>query len=274
MLPAGAIHPDLVSRLAAEAAKSASHVLNMCIRALDYVPPVDITFGEYLRAIITADFDLVDDDDLNYRVAFVEAFRRHGIVPEGLETLSVDTLRWEGLQVDSVPPEYDQVIQGLKQFADQCFYISNREELFNVSPNQRRELHGTLQMLFAASPGFATALGLDAKSKFEAHELRRALRTGPDGNKIPQIIAALTLVRTIDVDGPRQFLGGSTIVVDLCAPPIKYRIMKRVDSANREARTAAFLRAASQDPLRALLVAPEQKEPFTLLHSLTSESGF
>jgi hypothetical protein len=50
--------------------------------------------------------------------------------------------------------------------------------------------------------------------------------------------------------------------------------MKRVDSANREARTAAFLRASSQDPLRALLVAPEQKEPFALLHSLTGESGF
>ena len=46
----------------------------MCIRALDYCPPVDITFGEYLRAIITADCDLVEDDRLRYRVAFVEAF--------------------------------------------------------------------------------------------------------------------------------------------------------------------------------------------------------
>jgi len=42
----GDIHPDLVNRLAAEAAKSARHILTMCIRALDYVPPVDLTFGE------------------------------------------------------------------------------------------------------------------------------------------------------------------------------------------------------------------------------------
>ena len=73
VLAAGAIHPDLVHRLAGEAAKAAGHVLNMCIRALDYIPPIDITFGEYLRGIITADFDLVEDDRYNYRVAFVEA---------------------------------------------------------------------------------------------------------------------------------------------------------------------------------------------------------
>jgi hypothetical protein len=274
VLPAGAIHPDLVHRLGAEAAKSASHVLNMCIRALDYVPPVDITFGDYLRAIITADFDLVDYDDLNYRVAFVEAFRKRGIYPEGLKTLSVDTLRWEGLAFDSGLPAYQSIIENLKRFADQCFYVSSREDLFQISRQQRQELHGMLQETFAASPDFATALGLDVNSSFEVHELRRALRTGPDGNTIPQIIAALTQSRRIDANGTHAFPGGSTIVVDLSTPAIKYGIMKRVNSSNREARTAAFLRQMNDDPLHALLVASGQKEPFKLLHSLTGVSGF
>src|SRR5262249_4920773 len=53
ILPDGDIHPDLVGRLAAEAAKAAEHLLTMCLRALDYCPPVDLTFGEYLRALIT-----------------------------------------------------------------------------------------------------------------------------------------------------------------------------------------------------------------------------
>ena len=47
------------SGLPAKRPRSADQVLNMCIRALDYCPPVDVTFGDYLRAIITADRDLV-----------------------------------------------------------------------------------------------------------------------------------------------------------------------------------------------------------------------
>ncbi|RYD82945.1 MAG: peptidase S8, partial [Verrucomicrobiaceae bacterium] len=53
VLSEGALSPDLVNRLAAEASKCANHVLTMCIRALDYCPPVDLTFGDYLRALIT-----------------------------------------------------------------------------------------------------------------------------------------------------------------------------------------------------------------------------
>ncbi len=94
VLPPGEIHPDLVQRLAQEAAKSARHVLHMCIRALDYCPPVDVTFGDYLRAIITADYDLNPEDDRRYRVAVIEAFRRWGIYPRGIRNLSLDTLRW------------------------------------------------------------------------------------------------------------------------------------------------------------------------------------
>ena len=81
VLPAGDISVDLANRLASEASKTAEHVLNMCIRALDYCPPIDLTFGEYLRALITADRDLVPDDQDGYRVAFIAAFRERGIYP-------------------------------------------------------------------------------------------------------------------------------------------------------------------------------------------------
>ncbi|MBV9813101.1 MAG: S8 family serine peptidase, partial [Acetobacteraceae bacterium] len=81
ILPDGEISVDLANRLASEAAKTAEHVLNMCIRALDYCPPVNLEFGDYLRAIITADNDLIRDDSRGYRVAFIDAFRERGIFP-------------------------------------------------------------------------------------------------------------------------------------------------------------------------------------------------
>lgn len=94
VLPDGDIHPDLVSRLADEARDTAAHVLQMCIRAIDYCPPVDITFGDYLRAIITADLDINPTDEFGYRIAFIESFRAWGIYPQGIKSMSVESLCW------------------------------------------------------------------------------------------------------------------------------------------------------------------------------------
>lgn len=94
VLPDGDIHPDLVKRLAGEARETAAHILQMCIRAIDYCPPVDITFGDYLRAIITADLDINPHDEFGYRVAFVESFRQWGIYPHGIKSMSIESLCW------------------------------------------------------------------------------------------------------------------------------------------------------------------------------------
>jgi len=89
---AGDIPPDLVKRLAREAAAAAEHLLTMCIRGLDYCQPVDITFGDYLRAIITADTEVFPTDKYNYRIALIDAFRQWGIFPEGTISMSESAL--------------------------------------------------------------------------------------------------------------------------------------------------------------------------------------
>jgi hypothetical protein len=105
ILPRGDVHPDLAQRFADEAVKAAQRVLTICIRALDYLPPVDITFGDYLRALITADANLVPDDPRRYRVAFIEAFRKRGIFPFDVRAMGEDTLRWRGM----TPQEWKRV---------------------------------------------------------------------------------------------------------------------------------------------------------------------
>ncbi|TBN49199.1 hypothetical protein [Pseudomonas sp. BGI-2] len=89
---------ELIARLTREAVKSADHVLRMCIRALDYLPPVDVHFGEFLRAIVTSDNDLVPDDPMHYRLAVIQAFRRRGIFPDKCLSLAPDSLLWESLK--------------------------------------------------------------------------------------------------------------------------------------------------------------------------------
>ena len=94
VLREGEIHPDLANRLASEASRTAQQVLQMCIRALDYCPPVGITFGDYLRAIVTADADFNPDDPNSLRLAITESFRQWGINPDGLRHTSVESLLW------------------------------------------------------------------------------------------------------------------------------------------------------------------------------------
>jgi hypothetical protein len=201
----------------------------MAIRALDYLPPVDVTFFEYLRAMITADYDLVRDDKYNDRVALVEAFRQRGIHPENLSgtpfgdpprKLSVDTLRWQGLDHELLDDEtgqrirqlYKDVCSELRVYADAAVYLRrDRERTFEVTDEYRRNLKTHLGQTFAAEPEFATQLGIDPQSAFEVEELRRFTRVSPDGRQTPQVVASLIQSTEIASDDGRSsfpFSGG------------------------------------------------------------------
>jgi hypothetical protein len=210
ILPQGEIHPDLVNRLAGEASKTAQHVLTMCIRALDYCPPVDITFGDFFRAIITADYDLITDDSKDYRVCFIEAFRKRGIYPKGLTTLSVDSLRYS---VDgysrAVQNQFELLTDFMREFRSAIMYKQDRQEIFDITQDfigGSRGLHNKLQLKFHASTEFEALTGLafnedveqqlgvrirNGKPTFEVHSLRLASRVGPEGKQSNQMIISL-----------------------------------------------------------------------------------
>jgi hypothetical protein len=46
VLPPGDLSPDLQRVLADEASKLASQFLSICIRAIDYCPPIDLELGQ------------------------------------------------------------------------------------------------------------------------------------------------------------------------------------------------------------------------------------
>jgi hypothetical protein len=283
VLQPGALHPDLVARLSEDAAKSAQHVLTMCIRALDYCPPVDLTFGEYLRAVITADVDLVRDDDLHYRIAFIEAFRRRGIYPRDVRTLSVESLTWRGPGNDEVQPTSSlrNMFDVLERHARTFLFAERarqgaREKLFKLQRAARRDLHGWLEQRFAEEGGADDAryLGLDPGRSFEVHALRFNNRVGPDGDLDMQVLATVLQDRRVPVDAgdvngaAMTFEGGATIVADLRRRTIRYGIRKSATSRSRLARQRQFA-ADRRASLRATYFGDDpdgQAEPFAALH--------
>jgi hypothetical protein len=77
----------------------------MCIRATDYLPPVDPTFSDFLRAMVTADFELNRSDDSGLRAAMIEAFRQRGIHPEAVGSLAVPSLLLEAEDLSGSQPD-------------------------------------------------------------------------------------------------------------------------------------------------------------------------
>ena len=119
-------------------------------------------------------------------------------------------------------------------------------------------------------------IGIDPDQEFDLAELRRLMRVGPDGQRLPQIVIALTQKQQIDVEGatePQFFYGGATLIVDLATGKIQYAIGKRINSEfkikgeTREERSRKFLQGVASDPLQGLLLAPKG-EPFAAMHSL------
>ena len=81
-----------MARLTTECVRTAQSVLTMCIRAFDYLPPADVTFGAFLRALVTADWELNPLDEFGLRAAIIEACRRRGIFAIDAGSLSVSAL--------------------------------------------------------------------------------------------------------------------------------------------------------------------------------------
>jgi hypothetical protein len=102
----------------------------MCVRALDYCPPIDLTYGDYLRALITADKELVNYDTHHYRIAFINAFRKRGIFPQGIPNLSVDTVCYN-LDLDDEIQKIFKDSTELRKFKDKLAYVTDRESIFN-----------------------------------------------------------------------------------------------------------------------------------------------
>lgn len=297
VLPDGALNPGLVERLAEEVAKSAHHMLNMCIRALDYCPPVDITFGEYLRGIITADADAFPEDKLNYRLAFIESFRAWKLIPNNVRTVSAETLKWGGPEPELFPKALvRRWIRNIHSGWDQKL---DRSRIFALSEANRWAFFEDLKQALSREPDLHAQLGLmqdvprfrydgrvyrkvpKGKTTFEVHGIRPTRRVEADGSFRTEIIAVIQqrvpmrpdgtlLLNGASKDEPFVwFRGGATLIIDPSEDneSIRFAIIKNTGSTSRQKRQAETAANNYLSPLRALYFGDNDDEPFALLHS-------
>jgi hypothetical protein len=96
---AGGGNPDsdlpaaLDELLAEQAASIASEFFTLCVRALDYCPPVDLTYGDFLRALITVHLDQTEEEGREMREVLMRAFRLRGIYADSA-FFSQDSICW------------------------------------------------------------------------------------------------------------------------------------------------------------------------------------
>jgi hypothetical protein len=229
-------HAGTVSRTRAaeEGAKAASHLMTMLIRSLDYSPAIELEFEDVLDAIVVADEVVVPDDEHDYRGTLCERFGRYDIrQPEG---------RMIDLAKLAVPFRYDQINAAALRSSKQEAYRFIWQNL--------------------------AALELNPEWYLQIEALRPALRVGPDGLVIQEVVCdyvqvlelnagqARQLAADIGRDGenrlavpgeralpdatPLQFWGGGTLIFDQFGR-VKLHQRKDLDDWARQSKRLAFL---------------------------------
>ncbi|TPN82570.1 hypothetical protein FJ987_16515 [Mesorhizobium sp. CU2] len=286
-LPAGDLQPDLARLVAQEASRTAQRQLDMCIRAFDYLPPVDITFGDYLRALVTADFDLNPDDPWGQRSALIEGFRRRGIYPEGVTSLAEESLRWP--TVTNLPPLTDSLQDLLPKLlrveADRFSQRTRETEVTRpsrpglsapeedaeeaVQPPQGAEISKRLAWALSSyAKANALQLLLNPNLKIAVSGFNAVFRVASSGRLLIELVAQFVQTdRSSEVDAllgiPIEKRGGTTIIVGVDGT-VRYAIAKPLPNPElpQPANGAAIARLERQKSFIAQFDAHDPLFPY------------
>jgi hypothetical protein len=210
-----------------EGARAAGHLLTMAIRALDYCPPTDITFADYLSALLTIDREVVPDDSkYGYRAALLTHFE------------NFDIRRATGADVDGTWKRFDgrELIYGRTHFDSM---LRDKEEVFRFIWENRG------------------ALEIDDRGYVEVQSVRPSIRIGPDGFTLRETVAEYVQIMTLQarelkavlkIEPPRELpptmririYGGGALIFDEYGQ-LKYKIANRIEDAKRQTARLKFL---------------------------------
>ncbi|HEU4595937.1 MAG TPA: hypothetical protein VFS10_12410 [Pyrinomonadaceae bacterium] len=227
---AGGVYLDR-QRVIEEGANVADYLLTMSIRALDYTPPTDIEFCDFLSAILTADHEIrPDDSKYHFRKALLESFESYGMSPtskggggeKGIWEAPGSTLNYARTRFESLTRDPDEVFR---------FIWENRGEL-----------------------------GLEEDAYTRVLSVRPCLRTNPDdGFALHETVAEYYQQLNIEADELKQFgikappemlerfkgrditvYGGGALIFDEFGQ-VKFHIRNRILNPERQTRRLKYL---------------------------------
>ncbi|HKV12824.1 MAG TPA: hypothetical protein VJ725_32065 [Thermoanaerobaculia bacterium] len=284
VLPPGEIQPDLVRRLAQEAASAADAVLTMCIRGFDYCPPLDIDLGTYLRAVVTGDMEVYPQEKYNYRIAFIEAFRQWGIYPEGVRSMAENDLRYSqmsdefGTNGRAGRKDLKELLGSLELDWD---LAANRERVWETSQKNAKSIHSWLTKGLMRNHLSLLGLTLDPNAPpsvyrgsdcrtpaLEVHSVRVARRRGFRDTPVTDLVVEVRQRRRGYFDPAVQekvdqgnaeidptiredfrFRRGCTLIIDPVRQQVRYAISTRKNVANNQEldRVRRFLKREAEE---------------------------
>ncbi len=219
-----------VQRVAEDGADAAQHLLTMCIRALDYCPPVELTFDDYLSALLTSDFELVPSDGrYGYRAKLLLEFAGWGIEPASKKVTGDRAGTWE-------PPD---------EAAKLCYGGSHREELERDPDAVWRFLWDNQAILRIYPPAYTRVTSV-----------RPCVRVAPDGFTLRETVAEYVQYLEITAaelarlgvarppglaDHARIRLPGGGVLVFDDYGRLKYHIRQRLDDWPRQGKRLEYL---------------------------------
>lgn len=226
----GEVEPARVSlgRVAEDGAEAADYLTTMLVRALDYLPPVDVSFGDVLSGVLTADTEIrPDDSKYRFRDHLRRGFCDFGIAPAS-NRADPDGI-WES------PPHpdslrYDRVHHEPLQ--------TDPEEVFRFLWENRQEL------------------GLREEPYTRVLSVRPCLRIGPDGFTLRETVAEYYQVLRITAGDLGRFriarpegmpselsvslYGGGALIFDEFAR-LKYHVSSRISNWKRQEARLHYL---------------------------------
>jgi hypothetical protein len=216
-----------------EGAKAADHLLRMAIRAIDYSPPLEFTFADFLDAVLVSDAEIAPDDEHDYRGALRASFGAFGIEQPPGQITVVGTpgkgLRYSALHADELRTSPDEVYR----------FIWDNVGL----------------------------LGIPTDQYLEVDSIWSSTRVGPDGFVVREVVATYVQMleatvrelgpiasarggsfrRPVGIDPatPAKLFGGGALIFDQWGRP-KYHQSKPLFDWARQADRLGYLARSGQ----------------------------